>query len=136
MFTSREVVRRDSGPLEDTPNPIPHPKVDLSKPPVAKSSPPQIRSPKLPLKSDRKIRQAHPCSSLRLSFWPLKPCGNMRTCAHPLPWKPAHAFRCRLTHSNKHKTSRQTKAWYIPQSQPKADWPRRATRSVYNKPYN
>ena len=65
-------------------------------------------------------------SSLRL-----KPCGNTRTCTYPLAWKPAHAFRRRLTHSNK-QTLSQTKAWYMPQSQPQADWPRRATRSVYN----
>ena len=34
----------------------------------------------------------------------LKPCGNTRTCTHPLLWKPAQAFRRRLTHSHKHKT--------------------------------
>ena len=49
----------------------------------------------------------------------------MRTCAHPLAWKPAHAFRRRLAHFN-NITSRQTEAQYIDQSQPKADWPRRA----------
>ena len=53
----------------------------------------------------------------------------MWTCTHPLPWKPAHAFRRRLTHSNK-QTSRQTKARYIPQRQPKADWPRRVTKRL------
>ena len=31
------------------------------------------------------------CSSLQLTFWPWRPCGNTQTCTHPLPWKPAHA---------------------------------------------
>ena len=72
------------------------------------------------------------CSSLRLLFWPLKPRGDTEARTHPLPWKPAHAFWSRLTPSNKRKTSKQNEAQCIPQSQPRADWQRRATRSVYN----
>ena len=52
--------------------------------------------------------------SLRFSFSPLKPCGNART-----------APTLYLGNS---------KTQYTPQSQPSADWPRRATRSVYNNP--
>ena len=50
----------------------------------------------------------------------MKPCAN--TDMHPPSWKPAHTFWRRLTRS-KHKTSRQTKARCIPQSQPKTDGP-------------
>ena len=46
----------------------------------------------------------------------------MKTRRHALP------LPCRLTQSNKHKTSKQTKAQCIPQSQTRADWLRR----VYN----
>ena len=56
-----------------------------------------------------------------------------KPCAHPVPWKPAHTFWRRITQSNKQDSS-QTKAQCIPQRSPKADWPRRATRSFCNKP--
>ena len=36
----------------------------------------------------------------------------------PSTLEPAHTFRRRLTHSNKHKTLRQTQARFLPQSQP------------------
>ena len=69
-----------------------------------------------------------------------------RTCTCPLSLKPAHAFRCRLTHSNKHNTSRQTKtqnlkasqkragrggqheAFTLPQTKPPVGWGRSCSR--------
>ena len=102
-----------------------------SNPPRNRQNP-QKKAVQYPTNLD--LRLAVPfCSSLRLSVWPLKPGGIVQTCAHLLAWKPAHALRRRLTHFN-NITSRQTEAQFLPQSQPKVDWPRRATRSVYNTP--
>ena len=68
------------------------------------------------------------CTSLQISFYLALEAMSKRADMHP-PSSLETSLRISApTQSNKHNTSRQTKQ-YIPQSQ---EWPRRATRSIYN----
>ena len=72
-----------------------HPRSKPVKSPLKTGNPGPTQKPaKFPHQLVKLSRNLHLrfCHSVALA-WPLKPCGNVRTCAHPLPWKPAHAFR-------------------------------------------
>ena len=79
----------------------------------------------------QRLAQRH-CHSVALRSSRSGPCCHVETRGHA-PSTLGTSLRISApTHSNKHNTSRQAKAQYIPQSQPKADWLSRAPRSVYN----
>ena len=100
---------------------------------------PELETGQMPLETGPSPNQLNPSETksnfaqISLENSPVAPT-KLFSITHTLleTSSPAHVFRCRLTQSNKHNTSRKKTKHSISncQSQPKAYWPRRATRSV------